>query len=212
MTTPTSPSSPLLGTPYLRSLSHPSSSSSTPTTTTRITPSLCSSLSQFKKLVNSSRSLDDAITTRLNRQTALSRNEGGGECDKVWNELRERWTERNQVLTYCDQVLSTTDTEGGKKRVEEYGLSAEKGQLGRGRSTEQEIKRNQLHMEFSTERIIRQRTLNLLFSRCPSINLDTTETTQDEAVRVPKAVGQDLDEDERRRMRGRDERGGVRWA
>ncbi|GAA5915858.1 uncharacterized protein JCM6883_000800 [Sporobolomyces salmoneus] len=216
------PSAPLLGTPYIlsQSQSHPSS-----TTTTQITPPLCNSLTQFKRLLSSSRSLDDAITTRLNRANALSRGDavGGGECEKVWSELKERWSERNRVLSYCDQVLSTTttgSTSEGSRRREETGLSAEKGELGRGRSTESEIKRQQLHQEFSIERIIRQRTLNLLASRCPSLATTTatavTSTegngSDEEAVRVPRAIGEETEEEERKRRRGRDERGGVRWA
>ncbi|GAA5969463.1 hypothetical protein JCM3765_006894 [Sporobolomyces pararoseus] len=218
----TPPSAPLLGTPYLLSQSQHHPSSSGQTTTTQITPSLCQSLSQFKRLLSSSRSLDDAITTRLNRASALSRNQGvvtGGECEKVWEELKERWGERNQVLSYCDQALAQGSDAVNKSRREETGLSAEKGQLGRGRSTEMEIKIQQLHQEFSIEKIIRRRTLDLLASRCPSLPLSTSTTTTTssnagvvEAVQVPKALGEDTEEEERKRRRGRDERGGVRWA
>ncbi|GAA5995588.1 hypothetical protein JCM5350_005674 [Sporobolomyces pararoseus] len=223
----TPPPPPLLGTPYLLSQSQPHHSQST-TTTTQITPSLCQSLSHFKKLLSSSRSLDDLITTRLNRANALSRNQGvqgGSECEKVWKELKERWEERNQVLTYCDQALTQQSQQGNEVanrfRREETGLSAEKGQLGRGRSTEIEIKIQQLHQEFSIERIIRRRTLDLLTSRCPHLPLSSTTTTttssnlgggEVEAVKVPRALGEDTEEEERKRRRGRDERGGVRWA
>lgn len=41
------------------------------------------------------------------------------------------------MLSYCDQVLTTG---GDERRKEESGLSAEKGELGRGRSTEIELK------------------------------------------------------------------------
>lgn len=129
-----SPSPPLLGTPYIQS----QSSSSTPTL---VTPSTCQNLSAFKSLLRQSRGLDDSITTRLNRANALNRNtgggKGGGECESVWKELGERWGERNRVLSYCDQVLAG---QGEERRREESGLSAEKGELGRGRSTERELK------------------------------------------------------------------------
>ncbi|GAA5942401.1 uncharacterized protein JCM15063_006233 [Sporobolomyces koalae] len=195
----TSSAPPLLGTPYLQSQS---------TTTTRITPSLCSNLTQFKRLIAQSRTLDDAITTRLNRQSALSSNRLERGCDEVWRELRERWTERNEVLTYCDQALGATnpvDLESNQGTRIEIGLSADKGQLGRGRSTVQDLKRQQLQMEFSTERIIRHRTLDLLLSKCPHLVPDST-------VEVPRAIGEVELEQERTRRRGRDERGSVRWA
>ncbi|GAA5849400.1 hypothetical protein JCM3766R1_006068 [Sporobolomyces carnicolor] len=139
----------LLGTPYIlsQSSSHPAS-----TTTTAITPSVCENLTQFKRILAASRSLDDLITTRLNRENALARSTPppttttrgtglGGECERVWRELLERWDERNQVLTYCDRALAPPPSSPRDAITrEEVGLSAEKGQLGRGRSTESELK------------------------------------------------------------------------
>ncbi|GAA6059919.1 hypothetical protein JCM10212_005302 [Sporobolomyces blumeae] len=216
----TRPSEPLLGTPYL--LSQSTSSSTSSPARTHVSPALCSNLSAFKRLLAQSRLLDDAITTRLNRASALSRrNSGiaapdpGSECVDVWNELVERWDERGKVLSYCDTVLAQQSgaLDPRDKRIEEKGLSAEKGELGRGRATQAELQRQQLHLDFATERIIRQRTLSLLLSRCPTLSTTSTpEGLDPPAPPVPRAIGQELDEEERRRARGRDERGGVRWA
>ncbi|GAA6021319.1 hypothetical protein JCM11491_005802 [Sporobolomyces phaffii] len=219
----TTPPPLLLGTPYVVS-----SSSAAPT---KVTPSVCESVSQFKRVLASSRAFDDAITTRLNRFSALARGATATgettECERVWQEVQQRWQERNRVLTYCDEVLAagpgstldSDDVERDRRRrpvEEESGLSAEKGALGRGRSTQQQVKIQQLHQEFSIERIIRHRTLDLLASRCPSLSTTSTahrdDDNDEDVVTVPRAIGQDGEEDERIKRRGRNERGGVRWA
>ncbi|GAA5964237.1 hypothetical protein JCM21900_002877 [Sporobolomyces salmonicolor] len=201
---------PLLGTPYLVSQSHSSASS---TERTRITPSLCSNLSAFKSLLAQSRKLDDAITTRLNRASALARSHGqpgGGECQAVWEQLVERWGERGEVLAYCDRVLAEQGqgTRKGKERMpEEKGLSADVGELGRGRLAEDDIKRRQLVTELSVESIIRARSLSFFLSRCPDHPQDHPPLPE-----LPKLGADDETEEERRRRRGRDARGGVRWG
>ncbi|GAA5894066.1 hypothetical protein JCM5296_001002 [Sporobolomyces johnsonii] len=198
---------PLLGTPYLLSQSHSSSS----TQRTRITPSLCSNLSAFKSLLSQSRKLDDAITTRLNRASALARahgQPGGGECQAVWEQLVERWGERGQVLTYCDRVLAEQGKGKERERMqEEKGLSADLGELGRGRLAEDDIKRRQLVTELSVESIIRARSLSFFLSRCPDHPQDHPPLPE-----LPKLGADDETEEERRRRRGRDGRGGVRWG
>ena len=51
-----------------------------------------------------------------------------------------------------------------------------------------------------------------MFSKCPGLEERLTLESEKEVVEVPRALGQDGEEEERRRRRGRDERGGVRWA
>jgi len=52
----------------------------------------------------------------------------------------------------------------------------------------------------------------LLFSKCPGLEEHINDESQKAVVEVPRALGQEGEEEERRRRRGRDERGGVRWA
>lgn len=70
----------------------------------------------------------------------------------VWRELSQRWGERNRVLSYCDLVLSSGGEVARDERETEKGLSAEKKELGRGRSTELELKVNTIFLSFSRER------------------------------------------------------------
>lgn len=74
------------------------------------------------------------------------------------------------------------------------------------------VQRQQLHQEFSIEKVIRHRTISLLFSKCPGLEEHINDESQKAVVEVPRALGQEGEEEERRRRRGRDERGGVRWA
>lgn len=151
-------SSPLLGTPYILALSTPPSTS-TSASTTRITPSLCANLSAFKSLLRASRSYDDSIILRLNRADALARSAADGrtgtsgvgvgdaECGRFWDELVARWTERGEVLGFCEGVMGgqqgQTVEEGRSKRESrwgvEKGLDADRTVLGRGDS-EREVK------------------------------------------------------------------------
>ncbi|GAA5954464.1 hypothetical protein JCM10213_003052 [Rhodosporidiobolus nylandii] len=223
------PQEPLLGTPYLLSQSpSPSSSSSSPSsaTHTRITSSLCHQTTLFLSLLSRSRQLsDDAISTRLNRASALSgaavggrgaREMGEGECEAVWRELSERWKERNEVLSFCDGVLRG-EREGQEGEGSELrGLSADKGELGRGRRTEAEMKLATLSTALSVESIIRQRSLSLFFSRCPSSALSSPSSADPQAALNLPILGTSeeraQEEERRRRARGRNERGEVRWA
>lgn len=140
LTFPPQMTSPLLGTAYILSQSPTSPPSAVHQTT--ITPSLCANLSAFKTLLRQSRSLDDSIILRLNRAAALARaNPARGECDAFWLELVERWSERGQVLGFCEGVVeerARTEREqlAGREKVER-GLDRDKvveQRLGRGES------------------------------------------------------------------------------
>lgn len=144
--------SPLLGTAYLLS----QSPAAAPVVT--VPASLCMNLSLFKSHLRSLRSLDDSITTRLNRADALSRTSsalrpnrelqgvGAPECDAFWNELVQGWKARGEVLQHCLGVvdgLVIKEAYGVEK-----GLDRDRKMLGRGES-EAQVKRRQIHMEVS---------------------------------------------------------------
>ncbi|GAA5841597.1 hypothetical protein JCM11251_004227 [Rhodosporidiobolus azoricus] len=226
MSTPiSSPSAPLLGTPYLLSQS-PSTSAASPSsqTHTRITPNVCQNLTLFLSLLSRSRQLsDDAITVRLNRASALSgsaasgrgaREMGESECAAVWAELQQRWEERNEVLTYCDRVLRGEKVRDEKGEVRaELGLSADRGDLGRGRRSEEDMKLATLRTASSVESIIRQRSLSLFFSRCPSSVASASSPAA--ALNLPilgTPEEREREAEQRKKARGRDERGNVRWT
>lgn len=140
MTSP--PPSPLLGTPYLLSLSPNSPSTSTPAP---LPPSLCQNLSAFKSHLRASRSLDDSIILRLNRAQALSGNTirgltndptalerrrvGERECDIFWRELVGVWDRRTAELGYCEGLVGEGKESGLGM---EKGLSRDRTALGRG--------------------------------------------------------------------------------
>ncbi|BGP53601.1 hypothetical protein JCM8202_001478 [Rhodotorula sphaerocarpa] len=203
-------------------------------THTRITPAVCENYSLFKRLLDQSRrASDDAISTRLNRAGALAgtavsgrgsaREMGDRECDSVWRDIVARWNERAQALEFCDRALGHTartgevagatagaaatprDRNAGDELASVRRLSADWKEQGRGVMDEAELKRSRLQTELSVEQIIRARTLALFTSRCPAHSRsDPPEPA------LPVLGGTESDE-ERRRRRGRDERGRVRW-
>ncbi|BGO98215.1 hypothetical protein JCM10021v2_001874 [Rhodotorula toruloides] len=148
------PPEPLLGSAWLLAQSPSSSSSSSPAPNrTEITPSTCLSFTHFKTLLDSSRRVsDDAITTRLNRASALSgsavQGRGGvmgpAECEGVWRELCARWDERRKAIEFCDGVVEGERERLGRGKGEEVGeekrLSADWKERGRGVVDELEFK------------------------------------------------------------------------
>ncbi|PRQ70107.1 Caffeine-induced death protein 2-domain containing protein [Rhodotorula toruloides] len=217
------PPEPLLGSAWLLAQSPSSSSSSSPAPNrTEITPSTCLSFTHFKTLLDSSRRVsDDAITTRLNRASALSgsavQGRGGvmgpAECEGVWRELCARWDERRKAIEFCDGVVEGERERLGRGKGEEVGeekrLSADWKERGRGVVDELEFKRTRLSTESSIERILRHRTLSLFFSRCPSFHPSADVPAEPP---LPRVKGDEEEERERERRRGRDERGRVRWT
>ncbi|BGP29759.1 hypothetical protein JCM10296v2_001504 [Rhodotorula toruloides] len=153
MSHPTPPE-PLLGSAWLLAQSPSSSSSSSPAPSrTEITPSTCLSFTHFKTLLDSSRRVsDDAITTRLNRASALSgsavQGRGGvmgpSECEGVWRELCARWDERRKAIEFCDGVVEAERERLGRGKEEgveeEKRLSADWKERGRGLVDELEFK------------------------------------------------------------------------
>ncbi|KAK4050040.1 hypothetical protein OIO90_005230 [Microbotryomycetes sp. JL221] len=202
-----SASGPLLGTPYIVSQSPTASSSNAnpSTTTTIITPTLCQNLSAFKTLLKQSRVLDDSIILRLNRTSALNRTNDNinqsNECDMFWKELLSRWTERVEMLKFCD--ASVAQGIQANQLPVETGLDREATLKGRGES-ERDVKRRQIHNEIDVEEIVRARSLQFFTSRCPSHSQLPPPPT------LPKTGIPDKDEPGSGR-RGRDARGGVRW-
>ncbi|GAA5943074.1 hypothetical protein JCM3775_000635 [Rhodotorula graminis] len=212
-----SPSSPLLGTAFLLSQSHASSSTQH---RLPITPSLCADYTSFRRALDQSRRVsDDPVSVRLNRAAALgggavsgrgAREMGPRECDDVWRELTGRWAERGDVISYCDRALAETAAQGkqaARASDEVRDLSADWKERGRGLQDEREAQRSRLSTELSIESIIRARSLALFRSRCPSHLMDDPP-----APALPRLLGAEEEEEERRRRRGRDERGRVRWT
>ncbi|TNY18800.1 caffeine-induced death protein 2-domain-containing protein [Rhodotorula diobovata] len=213
------PAAPLLGTAFLLSQSAASSSTQHHLP---VTPSLCADYASFRRALDQSRRVsDDPLSTRLNRAAALAggavagrgaREMGARECDDVWRELTARWTERGEVIGYCDRALADAAAATGAKtqqRAEDAvrELSADWKERGRGLQDEREAQRSRLSTELSIESIIRARSLALFRSRCPSHPMDDPP-----APALPTLRGAEEEEEERRRRRGRDERGRVRWT
>ncbi|BGP18749.1 hypothetical protein JCM10213v2_006815 [Rhodosporidiobolus nylandii] len=73
-----------------------------------------------------------------------------------------------------------------------------------------------LSTALSVESIIRQRSLSLFFSRCPSSALSSPSSADPQAALNLPILGTSeeraQEEERRRRARGRNERGEVRWA
>ncbi|GAA5855928.1 hypothetical protein JCM9279_005551 [Rhodotorula babjevae] len=210
-------SSPLLGTAFLLSQSQASSSTQHHIP---VTPSLCADYSSFRRALDQSRRVsDDPVTVRLNRAAALAggavsgrgaREMGSRECDDVWRELTGRWSERGEVISYCDRALAEQAAQGkqvARASDEVRDLSADWKERGRGLQDEREAQRSRLSTELSIESIIRARSIALFRSRCPSHPMDNPP-----APALPRLLGAEEEEEERRKRRGRDERGRVRWT
>lgn len=144
------PAAPLLGTAFLLSQSAASSSTQHHLP---VTPSLCADYASFRRALDQSRRVsDDPLSTRLNRAAALAggavagrgaREMGARECDDVWRELTARWTERGEVIGYCDRALADAAAATGAKtqqRAEDAvrELSADWKERGRGLQDERE--------------------------------------------------------------------------
>lgn len=114
---------PLLGSAYLTS-----QSLIPPASPSELNASLCLNISLFKNTLKKYRALDDAITTRLNRDQALHREHGGNteegqkqNCLRIWRDIigearrsskshnnadwlqcsSESWKRREAVIRYC---------------------------------------------------------------------------------------------------------------
>lgn len=157
-TSPPSPSSPLLGTAYLTSLSLPS-----PSPPSYAPSILCQNLTLFKSVLLSSRAaIDDAVIVRLNRSEALSRRGGQGKkaqeaCEGFWTELREGWDKREGVLRGCVEWEKNqgggkggggegeeTETEKEKGGPVEMRLSLDREEKGKGKSSRQVVEGQKL--------------------------------------------------------------------
>lgn len=105
----------------------------TPPSVRNVSPSICLNMVQFRALMQEYRSLDDSVTTRLNRTLANTRSSGLNSspsilsghvpsnssldlgkstyaiapeqaCLQFWHELVNVWIGREEVLKYCLQV------------------------------------------------------------------------------------------------------------
>lgn len=96
--------SPILGSAYLTS-----QSSIPPSSPSELGTSICLNLSLFKTTLKRYRALDDAITTRLNRDAALHRSDvldvteeaQRRTCSRIWADILESWKRREAVIRHC---------------------------------------------------------------------------------------------------------------
>uniref|UniRef100_A0A0K3CVX5 BY PROTMAP: gi/342318945/gb/EGU10900.1/ Proteophosphoglycan ppg4 [Rhodotorula glutinis ATCC 204091] n=1 Tax=Rhodotorula toruloides TaxID=5286 RepID=A0A0K3CVX5_RHOTO len=152
------PPEPLLGSAWLLAQSPSSSSSSSPAPNrTEITPSTCLSFTHFKTLLDSSRRVsDDAITTRLNRASALS-----GSARRFLRLLSSSILGSDIASLVLSPLLRLHNTPIIFLYLPTHP------QYPTPAPTRQ---RTRLSTESSIERILRHRTLSLFFSRCPSFH------------------------------------------
>lgn len=141
-----------------------------------VTPSTCFNLSLFKDILKEYRKLDDTITTRLNRATALARDQerasGQGvenaqsqACLGVWRELTENWKRRTKLVDYCVAVVdkSIDDKRGALQTLADDPALQRKTKAD---IYSDEVYRRQMHNEITVESIVRKRVVDAFQSRC----------------------------------------------
>ncbi|KAK9897489.1 hypothetical protein P389DRAFT_57683 [Cystobasidium minutum MCA 4210] len=170
---------PLLGSAYLTS-----QSLIPPASPSELNASLCLNISLFKNTLKKYRALDDAITTRLNRDQALHREQGGNSeegqkrnCLRIWRDIIESWKRREAVIRYCvssvDDRLAEREkelrnaTSSSMRDYERLDANRKEREIRDDLYSEQ-TKRQQLHNELTVESIVRRRTLAAFFARCPN--------------------------------------------
>ena len=113
----------------------------TPPSVRNVSPTICMNMVQFRALMQEYRSLDDSVTTRLNRTLANTRSSGLNSspsilsghvpsnssldlgkstyatapeqaCLQFWRELVNVWIGREEVLKYCLQVEERSRIQG----------------------------------------------------------------------------------------------------
>jgi len=140
-----------------------------------ISPSTCHNLSVFKDLLKEYRKLDDAITMRMNRSSALFRDRdragvGKGNvqdqsCAHMWKELVDNWKRRAELIDYCVDVVDQSKAAKSKALADNPGDARAARRL-QAELFEHDVKRNQVRNELSVEKIVRQRSLDAFQTRC----------------------------------------------
>ncbi|KDN38204.1 hypothetical protein K437DRAFT_240228 [Tilletiaria anomala UBC 951] len=123
----------------------------TPQSVGNPSPSICLSITQFREFMRQYRSLDDGVTTRLNRVMARSRDMGLSSypsllsshsssstsidigtstysvvpeavCASFWQELMSAWTRREQAVRYCLTVAERSLVEKQAQAAADAGI------------------------------------------------------------------------------------------
>ncbi|KAJ7498935.1 caffeine-induced death protein 2-domain-containing protein [Mycena latifolia] len=163
------PSAPVLGSLSLQS-------PSPATQIVSVSHSTCLEMSSFKDLLREYRKLDDSITVRLNRETAMVRDQerisgrpGKGSvqdqaCANLWQELVSNWNRRRQLIEYCVDVVDRSKEE--KQKAAQAEEDPTKRRTLEAAVFSNDVKRNQVHSELSVDTIVRARSLQAFRSRC----------------------------------------------
>ncbi|KAJ6613459.1 caffeine-induced death protein 2-domain-containing protein [Mycena sp. CBHHK59/15] len=142
-----------------------------------VSSSTCLEISLFKDLLREYRKLDDSITMRLNRETAMVRDQerntstrsGQGSvqdqaCANLWQELVSNWNRRRQLIEYCVDVVDRSK-EQKQKAAQAEDDPARRRTIEAAVFTD-DVKRNQVHNELSIDTIVKKRSLEAFRSRC----------------------------------------------
>ncbi|KAJ7095373.1 caffeine-induced death protein 2-domain-containing protein [Mycena belliarum] len=160
--------------PVLGSISLQSPSPATRTVS--VSRSTCLELGSFKDLLREYRKLDDSITIRLNRESAMVRDQerisgrpGKGSaqdqaCANLWRELASNWSRRKQLIDYCIDVVDQSKQE--KQRAAEAEEDPARRRAHDAAVFSDEVKRNQVHSELSVDAIVKTRSVQAFRSRC----------------------------------------------
>ncbi|KAF8195903.1 caffeine-induced death protein 2-domain-containing protein [Mycena galopus ATCC 62051] len=164
------PSAPVLGSLSLQS---PSSVSQI----VSVSRSTCTEISSFKELLREYRKLDDSINMRLNRETAMVRDQernGGGRpgkgsvqdqaCANLWHELASNWRRRKTIIEYC--VGAADQSKEEKQKTAQAEEDPTKRRAIEATMFADDVKRNQVRDELSIDTIVRKRSLDVFRSRC----------------------------------------------
>ncbi|KAJ6599078.1 caffeine-induced death protein 2-domain-containing protein [Mycena vulgaris] len=162
------PSAPVLGSLSLQS-------PSPATQIVSVSRSTCLEISSFKELLREYRKLDDSITMRLNRETAMVRDQersgrpGKGSvqdqaCTNLWQELVSNWSRRKQLIEYCVDVVDRSKEEIQKAAQNEEDPA--RRQALEAELFSHDVKKNQVHNELSVDTIVSKRSLQAFRSRC----------------------------------------------
>ncbi|KAJ7276390.1 caffeine-induced death protein 2-domain-containing protein [Mycena haematopus] len=160
-------------TPVLGSLSLQSPSSATQIVS--VSRSTCSEISSFKELLREYRKLDDSINMRLNRETAMVRDQerkgrlGKGSvqdqaCTNLWQELVSNWSRRRTIIEYCVGVVDQSKEE--KQKAAQAEEDPARRRTIEATMFADDVKRNQVRDELTIDTIVRKRSLEAFRSRC----------------------------------------------
>ncbi|KAJ7904506.1 caffeine-induced death protein 2-domain-containing protein [Mycena olivaceomarginata] len=163
------PSGPILGSLSLQS-------PSPATQIVSVSRSTCSDISSFKELLREYRKLDDSINVRLNRESAMVRDQerngrstGKGSvqdqaCANLWAELVSNWTRRRTIIEYCVGVVDQSKEE--KQKAAQAEEDPARRRAIEAKVFSDDVKRNQVRDELAVDAIVRNRSLQAFRSRC----------------------------------------------